>query len=120
MRVAVIKLSLSLVLLASFNSYANCMAEAETASEMHMCLTSELQGENVRMQEILYEVYDSSPHLLKEVRKSQRDWESYKESHCQAISKRYNSGDMGVISHPLCLLDITQLRIGELELLISH
>ena len=114
-------LALLFALFVSFNSYANCLSDAETASEMHNCLTSELEIERELMHKALEMTYEtSSGDLLYEIRQSQRDWIKYRDTHCSIVRQRYSQGDVGVIAFPLCLLDMTQLRTEELRTIIGR
>ena len=108
-------------LIMSFNTYANCLSDAETAAEMHSCLTSELEVERGVMQKALEMAYDtSSGDMLYQIRQSQRDWMKYRDTHCNIVRQKYDQGDIGVISFPLCLLDMTQLRTEELRTIIGR
>lgn len=114
------KLLAIFVLFASLKSYGNCLTEAETARDMHSCLTTELHTEEQVMQRALDMAYESAAELTAEIRRSQVDWMRYKDSHCEVIRQRYTQGDVGIIAHPLCVLDMTQLRIEELKTVIGY
>lgn len=108
------------ILFTSLQSYGNCLTEAETARDMHSCLTTELHTEEQVMQRALDMAYESAAELTAEIRRSQVDWMRYKDSHCEVIRQRYTQGDVGIIAHPLCVLDMTQLRIEELRTVIGY
>lgn len=92
---------------------------AYSTYDMEYCAAQKSSAADQQMRQYLiasYTQYNYDPNTVEAIKSSQQAWESYKNSHCQAVYKSWNTGSFRGLMSINCHTRLTKQRTHELWL----
>jgi len=105
-----------LVISSSIN--AKDCEDAMTTLEINQCVKADMDRAEVQLQEVFKSVLERHNHntvLLALLNESQRHWQVYRSSYCDALYQRWISGSILNIQALSCEMDLIRQRIKLLK-----
>jgi uncharacterized protein YecT (DUF1311 family) len=91
-------------------------AAAQSQAEMNMCWGKEYKAADTRLNEafrqFMTKLNDEEKAQLK---KAQLAWITYRDANCDFVADQYKGGTMRPMIAAMCLADVTNARVNELQ-----
>jgi uncharacterized protein YecT (DUF1311 family) len=96
-------------------AFAQCEDKKSTAEQME-CLGPALKKADADLNRIYQKTLKELPaEDAARLRKAQRAWLAYRDTHCDADQQRYSGGSIAPVVFAQCRLTLTQRRSKEIE-----